>query len=230
MAPRLTPRDLALLAAVGRFRSLTRQQLKRWFFADVTEPVVTRVLDRLVVQHWLGSERIQGNGRQIVWLTSRGADLLHERGAARKNLFPTTGPPAAKDFAHSVAIGDAAAWLARRRPPPDEILPAWHLQRLFGNWRAIPDLLAIWRGGASLAGAALAVEVDLGTEPLKSVFLPKLGELPDALATRLPREQTHILILVPSARRLERVREALAGTPNVMIDLLELVTKYEVEP
>lgn len=53
--------------------------------------------------------------------------MLVRDGVPSADLFPASGPAAAKDFDHTVAIGDAAAWLATRAPAPDELLPAWAL-------------------------------------------------------------------------------------------------------
>jgi hypothetical protein len=214
MAEKLLPRDLLVLSVIGRFRMLTRPQVKLWFFADLSEPVVTRFVKRAEAAGYLGVERIGGNGMQVLWLTRRGRDVLVARGTPAADLFPATGPSAAKDFAHTVAIGDVAAWLARREPAPDELLPAWALQRYFGGkLRVIPDLLALWRPIGSAPGAALAVEVDLGTEPLESVFLPKLRGLGAALAAWLPEAVTRILVLVPSKRRADSLRTSGIDSP-----------------
>src|ERR1043165_3892261 len=138
--PRLTPRDQEILGAVGRFRMLTREQVKRWFFAEVSEPVVTGVLARLARHGWLGVERIAGNGMQVLWLSPKGRDLLVDQGRPPFDLFPARGPVPAKDFAHTVEIGNTAAWLMEQVPLPDELLPAWQLQRLYGGRISpIPD-------------------------------------------------------------------------------------------
>jgi hypothetical protein len=215
---KLSPRDLEVLTAIGRFRMLTRPQVKRWFFEDVSEPVVTRFLERSVREGRLGVERLHGNGMQILWLTRRGRDVLVGSGVAAADLFPATGPAAAKDFAHTAEIGNTAVWLMKRTPAPDELLPAWALQRYFGGrLAAIPDLLVLWRKPE----AALAVEVDLGTEPVASVLLPKLSLLGRALRESLPGEATTILVLVPSERRREAVINGLDGmTVPVIVDVL----------
>jgi hypothetical protein len=213
MVMKIPERDLRVLAAIGRFRMLTRPQVKRWFFADVSEPVVTRFLKRVEAAGFLGVERVGGNGMQLMWLTRKGRDVLVARGIPAADLFSATGPAAPKDFAHTVAIGDAAAWLARRDPPPDELLPAWAIQRYFsGKLGVIPDILALWRPTAGMPAAALAVEVDLGTEPLESVFLPKLRELGATLNAWLPDAANRVLVLVPTRRRAESLRSAAADS------------------
>lgn len=214
MRTKIPERDLLALTAIGRFRMLTRPQVKRWLFPDVSEPVVTRFLKRAEAAGHLGVERLGGNGMQLLWLTRKGRDVLVAHGTPAADLFPTTGPPPAKDFAHTAAIGDVAVWLARRDPPPDELLPAWAIQRYFGgNVRVIPDLLALWRPAGDAPGAALAVEVDLGTEPLESVFLPKLRELCAAVHALFGDSESRVLVLVPSRRRAESLRTAEIGTP-----------------
>lgn len=218
MAAKLSARDLEVLTAIGRFRMLTRPQVKRWFFESVSEPVVTRFIERGKREGLLGVERLHGNGMQILWLTRKGRDVLVASCVPAADLFPATGPAAAKDFAHTAEIGNVAVWLVKRTPSPDELLPAWALQRYFGGkLAAVPDLLALWRTPA----AALAVEVDLGTEPLATVLLPKLSVLGRSLGEWTPVELTTILVLVPSERRREAVLAGLGETGvKVAIDLL----------
>jgi protein involved in plasmid replication-relaxation len=188
---KLSARDLEVLTAIGRFRMLTRPQVKRWFFESVSEPVVTRFIGRGTRDGLLGVERLHGNGTQLFWLTRKGRDVLVAHGVAAAELFPTSGPVAAKDFEHTAEIGNVAVWLMKRMPAPDELLPAWALQRYFsGQLQAIPDLLALWRTPA----AALAVEVDLGTEPVATVLLPKLALLSRSMGEHLPGESVTIML------------------------------------
>lgn len=217
-------RDLEVLAAVGRFRMLTRPQLKRWFFSEVSEPIVSRFMARMAERGWLGVERLQGNGVQVAWLTRKGEAVLLGAGLSEADLFPATGPAAAKDFTHTVEIGNAAVWLSRRSPKPDDLLPAWHLQRLFGGrLAAIPDLLALWRPGDDTCGAALAVEIDLGTEPVVSVLLPKTEALGRVLTEWLGAGPAATLILVPGVRRRDSVRKALSvASIAAVVETLEL--------
>lgn len=217
---KLGARDLEVLTTVGRFRMLTRAQLKRWIFDEVSEPVVTRVVTRLAAAHLLGVERLGGNGVQVMWLTRKGRDLLESRGVGVGDLFPAAGPVAAKDFSHTVEIGNAALWLRSRTPAPDEVVPAWQLQRAFhGNLAAIPDLLALWRTPA----AALAVEVDLATEPVTTVLVPKLQTLATLLTAYFVDALVSIAILVPSERRAKNLREALRDSSiPAAVELLDV--------
>jgi hypothetical protein len=219
----LLDRDAEVLAAVGRFRMLTRPQVKRWFFGTVSEPVVTRFMQRAQHSGHLGVARLGGNGMQVLWLTRKGRDALVARGTSAADLFPGTGPAAAKDFDHTVAIAEAGIWLALRTPAPDELLPAWTLARFFdGSLAAIPDLLALWcsKGDIRSTVAALAVEVDLGTEPLRSVLVPKLGELAELLDAWLPGVAATILVLVPGVRRRDTLRSMLGDvTRRVIVEV-----------
>lgn len=217
MAPKLSSRDLEVLTAIGRFRMLTRPQVKRWFFECVSEPVVTRFIERASRHGYLGVERLHGNGMQILWLTRKGRDTLVASAVSAVDLFPATGPAAAKDFSHTVEIGNTALWLTKKTPSPDELLPAWALQRYFAGSAAVPDLLAVWRQPA----AVLAVEVDLGTEAVATVLLPKLSILSRSLGAWAPVELTTILVLVPSQRRRETVLAGLGElSVTVAVELL----------
>lgn len=219
LKPKLLARDRDVLTAVGRFRMLTRPQVKRWFFPEVSEPVVTRFIERTKTAGWLGVERLGGNGMQVLWLTKKGGEALVADGVAAADLFRASGPAAAKDFDHTAAIGEAAVWLATRAPAPDELLPAWALERLFGgNLTAIPDLLALWKD----ARAALAVEVDLGTEPVASVLLPKLRELCGVLDRWFAGTHVRVLVLVPGARRKASLQATLGELASrVAVEVME---------
>src|SRR5919206_3802941 len=106
---RLLPRDLQSLAAIGRFRMLTRAQLQRWQFAGLSDTVVRRFIHRMEERRFLGSARLNKNGVQVVWCTSLGRDLLVAEGAAvADDLFPARGPVPLKDMAHTGAIVDVA--------------------------------------------------------------------------------------------------------------------------
>jgi hypothetical protein len=209
---RILPRDIEAYALVGRFRMMTRQQLKNWLFSDVSETMVTRFFDRATERGYLGVERLQGNGIQVCWLTKKGRDLLVDGGhAAASDLFPASGPVPAKDFSHTVEIVNAALAMHRRTPAPDELLPAWTVQRLFaGKLPVWPDLLCLWKPRDDDPGSALAIEVDLGSEPVKTVLVPKTLELNGFLTSWTAGAPSAILLLTATARRRDSLREALA--------------------
>jgi hypothetical protein len=209
---RILPRDIEAYALVGRFRMLTRQQLKSWLFDAVSETIVTRFFNRSTKRGYLGVERLHGNGIQVCWLTKKGRDFLVGGGhAAASDLFPASAPVAAKDFEHTVEIVNAALAMRRRTPAPDELLPAWTVQRLFaGKLTVWPDLLCLWKPRDDGPGSALAIEVDLGGEPVKTVLVPKTLELIGFLAGWMAGAPAAILVLTATARRRDSLREALA--------------------
>ncbi|HYK02261.1 MAG TPA: replication-relaxation family protein [Thermoanaerobaculia bacterium] len=208
---RILPRDLEAYALVGRFRMMTRQQLKGWLFPDVSETIVTRFFDRSTERGYLGVERLHGNGIQVCWLTKKGRDFLGDGSfAPASDLFPAGGPVPAKDFAHTVEIVNAALAMRRRTPAPDELLPAWMVQRLFaGKLTVWPDLLCLWQPQADDPGAALAIEVDLGGESVKTVLVPKTLELIGFLTEWIGPAPAAILLLTATARRRDSLRDAL---------------------
>lgn len=211
---RLLPRDIAAYALIGGFRMLTRQQLKGWLFDGVSETMVTRFFERATERGYLGVERLQGNGIQVCWLTKKGCDFLVDGGhASASDLFPASGRVPAKDFAHTVEIGNAALAMYRRTPPPDELLPAWAIQRLFaGKLPVWPDLLCLWKPRGDDPGSALAIEVDLGGEPVKTVLVPKTLELVGFLRNWTAGAPAAILLLTATRRRRDSLCEALAPT------------------
>jgi hypothetical protein len=189
---------------------LTRAQLKAWHFESVSDTVVRRFVDRMVERGYLGQERINRNGVQVVWLTQAGADLLVDHAAvARADLFPARGPAAAKDFDHTSAIVDAALAVQRRGFRSDLILPAWALQRAQGGRAEVfPDLLCLVRPSTTNLGAGLAVEVDLGGEPIGSVLVPKTEKLATFLAP-YSGSTLAILLLTVGSRRRAAIEQAL---------------------
>jgi len=210
VAGRLLPRDLAALTTIGILRMLTRTQLQAWHFETVSETVVRRFIDRMFERGYLGQERINRNGVQVVWLTQAGADLLVDHAAvSRADLFPARGPVAAKDFDHTTAIIDAALAVQRRGFRSDLILPAWALQRAqAGRAEVFPDLLCLARPSATNPGAVLAVEVDLGGEPIGSVLVPKTEKLAAFLAP-YGGSTLAILLLTVGSRRRAAMEQAL---------------------
>jgi len=209
---RILPRDIEAYALVGRFRMMTRQQLKSWLFPEVSETMVTRFFDRATERGYLGVERLHGNGIQVCWLTKKGRDFLVGGGyAAASDLFPASGPVPAKDFAHTVEIVNAAHAMHRRTPAPDELLPAWMVQRLFaGKLTVWPDLLCLWKPNGANPGAVLAIEVDLGGEPVKTVVVPKTLELTRFLTGLTMVAPAAILLLASTEHRRESLCKTLA--------------------
>lgn len=207
---RLLSRDLEGLAVIARFRMLTRAQLHRWKFAGLSDTVVRRFIHRMVERGFLGTERLNKNGVQVVWCTSAGRDLLVAEGSASADeFFPARGPVTVKDRAHTGAIIDVAIRLSELGRSGDRMLPAWALQRLLsGRLHVIPDLLCLTAATESYSGAILAIEVDLGNEPIASCLVPKTAALASFLAP-YDSTPTAILLLTVGERRQRTVEQAL---------------------
>jgi Replication-relaxation len=206
----LPQRDAELLRVVGTFRMMTRSQVKAWFFRERADPIVTRVIKRLTVCGYLRVFRQNGNGIQVVWLTNAGAEYLQHHGVPRADLFAAKGPVTRKDFDHTVAIVDVASWFAAREPAPDELLPAWQIQRAFaGSSDALPDLLVVWRQDGR--HAVVVVEVDLGTEPVRSVLQHKFERLHQFAVRYFPQGDVAVAIFTTSEKRADSIRNMLAA-------------------
>jgi hypothetical protein len=209
----LLPRDADALTRIGRFRMLTRSQLHRWHFPTVSDTVVRRFVNRMTARGYLGTERLNGNGRQVLWLTPKGADVLvDETRVDRADLFPARGPVPPKDFAHTTAIIDAAIAVEQRGLASDMLLPAWALQRAFaGRINSVPDLLCLTRSSGTQAGVVLAVEVDLGNEPIRSMIVPKARRVVLDVLAPYRRSTVALLLLTRGRRRREAIAAAVAS-------------------
>lgn len=225
-------RDIEAYVLAGRFRMLTRQQLKSWLFGAVTEPMVTRFFDRSTGRGYLGVERLHGNGIQVCWLTKKGRDFLVDGGhASAADLFPASGPVPAKDFEHTVQIVNAALAMYRRVPTPDELLPAWTVQRFFAGTLAVwPDLLCLWKPREDDPGAALAIEVDLGTEPVTTVLVPKTQALIRFLSAWTEGAPATILLLTATPRRRDSLRATLDPSVGTFPLAVETLAAFSSEP
>lgn len=228
---RLLPRDFESLAVVGRFRMLKRSQLHRWKFHGLSDTVVRRFIARMVERGWLGTERLNKNGIQVIWCTPAGRDVLIARGIVPpEELFPGRGPVPVKDMAHTAAIVDAAIWLVELARAGDKMLPAWTLQRLLGGRaEVVPDLLCLTASTDAHTGAVLAVEVDLANEAVASCLVPKTAKLVSFLrrtAVRRPGYSCSRWVSsggTPSSRRFglclwtcrSSLRNSVASPPRV---------------
>lgn len=201
---RLSTRDLRALSFVGEGYEIAQYHL-RVVFGDRSPTVASRFVGRAVSRGLVVAERIQGIGMNRLRLTARGCEVVAGAGHPTDHMFVPRRATAPKDLPHTLRINDLRAAFAMRKHPPTELFPAWALQRMF--WaEVIPDLLAVWRNSGGQPTLTLASEIDLGTERLKTVFLPKLAKLGRVLRERSGKDAA-ILVLTEGERRADLVRE-----------------------
>lgn len=93
--------------------------------------------------------------------------------------------------------------------------PCWALRRKLAELRppAIPDVLAFTTDASGATAGVLAVEVDMGTEPLK-LFLPKTDLLRPMIASWAGGTPAAVLVLTVGPRRILAMEAGIAGRPN----------------
>jgi hypothetical protein len=219
---RLSPRDLAALIFIGEGYEVAQYQLHQAIFRDLAPNVVSRFVQRAKVAHLIAVERLHRVGINRLRLTFRGRDAVAASGYPRPGeLFIPRKSVALKDLAHTLWLNDLRLVLREITPPPTDLAAAWTLQRRNEKTCAIPDLLAIWNGGDVKRQLYLACEIDLGGEPLKRVFLPKLDRLSDMLLARSTGAPSAILVLTRGARRAELLRDHASRTAlPLLVELL----------
>jgi hypothetical protein len=219
---RILPRDLAAGVWIGKGYEVAQYQLHEAVFPGKSPVVVSRFVRRWKERGLIAVERWNRIGMNRLRLTSKGRDQILLSGLATpEELFVPKRPVAPKDLAHRLWVNDLRVVLGGLPRKPDSILPHWAIERQFvPRWPAIPDLLSIYRGNPTLA---LAVEVDLGGEPIRSVFLPKLKVLQRVLAEIGQETQAAILILTSSARRQENLQTETASIARTIFVAAEVL-------
>ncbi len=218
---RVLPRDLAALALVGKWKCIARYHLKAWIFPDVSETMASRFVERMTARGYLGAKRLNGIGTQLLWLTPAGSDFLCEHGTPAATLYPARSAVSLKDLDHTMAIVSAGFALSRRFPVADAVLPAWAVQRAFGGRiEAIPDMLLVSRADQVL----LAVEIDIGGEPLNMLTAKVAAMAHGLLAEWGADARTAIIVLTSGERRAANILatavEALPPPIAIAADVL----------
>jgi len=224
-AAALTARDLAALKFIGESLEAAQYQVAAAIFPDVSEVVVSRRIRRLLRLGLVAIERWNKVGINRIRLTAQGADLLvTRRVAATAELFLSRSPLSPRAVPHHLWITDCRLVLERLPHSPDRVLSAWALERQFvPRLPAIPDVLALTAPRPDHPGLLLAVEVDLGGEPIRSVLLPKLRLLQKVLSELAGASPSAACVLTVGARRAEAIRKAAGDLPTdvlVTVDLL----------
>jgi len=214
----ISPRDLAALSFIGRAGELAQYQLHAAVFGDVSEVVVSRFVRRAASRGLILVSRWRGIGINRLRLTTRGRALLIANGTDEQEIFTPRNPIAEGHIEHQLWIGDVMIVLARAARLPDLLQPAWALQRRAPERpAAIPDVLASFTEPASQPALLLGVEVDLGSERLKAVFLPKLEKLCTVMAEWAGDATPAIVLLTNNIRRRDALRAAAAGLPIAVV-------------
>lgn len=221
--PQVTDRDIEALLFIGRGHEVAQYQVHVAIFNGLSEGIMSRWTQRMLKRGAIAVERWAKVGINRLRLTPKGRELLVARGVAVDDVFTPRTPTALKDVQHTLWINDLLVVLPALTLAPDVIAPAWLLQRRLGT--VVPDVLAIRAPRGDDKGFALAVEVDLGAERLKSVLLPKLARLRDQLAAWAGEAPAAVLVLTRGERRVAAIRAALApGSVPVLVENLPPMT------
>jgi hypothetical protein len=199
---RISERDIAALTFIGEGYEVAQYQLHAAIFPNVSAVVVSHFVTRAVRNGWIAVERWNRVGINRLRLTSAGRDVAVHRGVDPMSLFVPKRPVAMKDMAHTLWINDLRVALSSAGAHFDRIIPAWQLQRrMMPAAPAIPDVLAISKGRVESDGFIIACEIDLGSERLSRVFMPKLIILQAEVRQWGGSGESKILVLTNSSHR-----------------------------
>jgi hypothetical protein len=199
-------RDIAALTFIGEGYEVAQYQLHAAIFPSVSAVVVSHFVKRAVRSGWIAVERWNRVGINRLRLTETGRDAVVRAGGDSACLFAPRRPVATKDVAHTLWINDVRVALRRAALLFDAVLPAWQLQRrMTPPPVAIPDILAIRRGGDQLPALVFAAEIDLGGERLQRTFLPKLEKLHSLVLDWSGGADSTILVLTRGAQRASAI-------------------------
>lgn len=214
-AASLPARDYEALRYISAWYHVAQYQLEDALFADRSPTVASRCVRRLAAAGLVAVERWNKVGVNLLRATARGRGALLERGVDDHAIFVPEKAVALKDLAHQLWVVDTGLAL-RRLSARLDVAPCWSLRRKLAALRpaAIPDLLALRHGASGETEAAVAVEVDLGGEGLKNVFVPKLSLLRETLAGWAGDQAAAIIVLTIGPRRIAALVAALAALPH----------------
>jgi hypothetical protein len=215
MSVALPERDYAALEYIAAWYQVAQYQLEDAVFAERSPTIASRCVRRLHTAGFIAVERWNRVGLNLLRVTTRGRAALLARRVAEDLIFVPEKQVALKDLAHHLWIVDAGLML-RRLPVRIEATPCWALRRKLAALRpaAIPDLLALRQATSGATEAAIAIEVDLGGERLKNVFVPKLAVLRDMLATWAQGQPAAVIVLTVGPRRITALQAAIENQPH----------------
>ena len=158
----LTPRDQELLRALARLRVARTGALVRLCLGSVRRDTAARRLRRLFDAGFLAVRATEATQENLYMLGPKGREFVRGEGEAEPRV-PRGG------LDHHLSIVETWVSLATLELPDVGLQLAradWELRTEFGGALPIvPDLFAVLNAPAG--PVPLAVEVDLGTEPLK---------------------------------------------------------------
>lgn len=209
-----TERDYAALECIMEGYEEEQKNVHRMVFRDCSSKTpASRCIGRLSAAGYILVERWNGVGMNLLRGTNRGRAALVERGVDPSSLFVPERPLATKDRPHHSMINIVRHVLKERGIA--DVTPCWALRRKLADVHppAIPDVLAFRTDAAGATQGVLAVEVDMGTEPLK-VFIPKMGLLREMLASWAGSAPAVVLVLTVGPRRILAMEAAIAAQPR----------------
>lgn len=206
----LPERDYEALQFTAVWYQVAQYQLEDAIFPDRSPTIASRCVRRLRAAGYIAVERWNRVGLNLIRVTARGRSALVDRGVSDEAIFVPEKAVAVKDLAHHLWIVDAGLMLRGLQVRVDAT-PCWGLRRRLAALRpaAIPDLLALRLGVNDETEAVIAIEVDLGGERLKKVFVPKLAVLRDTLAGWASGQPAAVIVLTVGARRISALRAAI---------------------
>jgi hypothetical protein len=213
----LPERDFDALAFIASWYQVAQYQLEDAVFFERSPTVTSRCVRRLREAGFIAIERWNRVGLNLLRATTRGRAALLARGVADDDIFVPEKPVALKDLAHHLWIVDAGLML-RRLGVRVDATPCWALRRRLAALRApaIPDLLAVRLAATGAPEAAVAIEVDLGGERLKNVFVPKLAILRDLMRSWAGEEAAAVIVLTVGPRRITALAAAIEAQPHTV--------------
>jgi len=214
------------LLFIGQGGEVTQPQIHHRFFHGRSEAVVSRAMQKLATRELVAVERWNKVGINRLRLTGRGRDLLLSAGVPEHEIFVLRKPVAPAHVNHTAWINDLRVVVSTARRIPSFSLPAWAVQRLLRPLPpTIPDLLVSY-GDGERSALLLAFEIDLGSERLRTVFVPKLRRMQNVLRSWSAGPAV-IVVLTIGARRAASLRtqlDAPSSTVDIIIDTLPVTT------
>lgn len=242
---RLSSRDLAILRFLSQHRYATTGQVRRMFFtqhatAGAGTRAAVRVLDRLLVARVLGrldrevGGHRRGSSAYIWYLDGIGERLTRPQGAPRRFY----ADPSLQFLAHILQITETHIQIIEAAAASDLAVKTVEIEH--ESWRAYPGA----DGGTRMLKPDLFVtvagidyddhwylEIDRGTESLP-VLLAKSRAY--AAYRRTGRAQAEhgvfprVLWVVPTERRVARLRAALARNRELKGSLFVVITPEQL--